>query len=335
MPPRPKNRTTKPEATQSNLFVDALRFVALATKDEGSINETHVHLYNGWVTAFNGIIAAGQKITEEIYACPNNKLMIEALSKCGEHLSITQLDQNRLSIKSDKFKAIVPCIDPVLLSAAIPDMPVGVINDELKDGLQAVSVLVDQEPGQRVVTCSILLQKNSCIASNGNMIFEFWHGIDMPTLCIPKAIVEALAKCKKKLCKFGFSNSSVTFYFEDESWLRTQLIAGEWPDLKHILDQKSNAWPLPPDFYKALDAVAGFSDDGLVYFTKDTMHSHKAEGIGATYELAGLPQDLVFSIKQLGFIKPFVKEIDWHVHGSIPMTMFYGSKIRGAIAGRK
>lgn len=333
MPPRPKNRTTKTETASSNSFLSALKFVGAVTKDEGTPNEVCVHLHNGWVTAFNGIIAAGHKIEEQIFAAPNNKLLIEALSKCGENLSITQLDNNRLSIKSDKFKAIVPCIDPTLLSVPIPDMPIGIVNADLTFAMNAVSVLVDDE-SDRIITASILLQSGSCVASTGSVLFECWHGIDLPTLAIPKAIIQPLIKCGKKLVQFGFSQGSVTFYFEDESWLRTQLMAGEWPDVKKILDQKTNQWPLPQDFYKALDAVAPFANE-VVYFEKDIMRSHSTEGIGASYEVTGLPQGLVFSIKQLMMIKQHVKTIDFHVNGHMPMTIFYGDKFRGAIAGRK
>lgn len=333
MAPRPKKRTVS-EPIKSTSFVDALRFVGTVLKDEGFINETHVHLYNGWATASNGVLSAGCKIDEQIFAAPNNKLLIEALSKCGEHLSITQLDNNRLSIKSDKFKAIVPCIDPILLQVANPDLSIGIINDELKEAMKVVSVIVDED-SNRVVTASILIQSGSCIGTNGNIIFECWHGIDLPTLAVSKAIVQPLVKCSKKLVKFGFSQSSITFYFEDESWLKTQLFADTWPDVKSILDQKTNQWPLPADFFKALDAVAPFSPDGLVHFEKDIMRSHDFEGAGASYELAGLPQNLKFAIKQLMMIKPYAKTIDWHVNGHIPMTIGYGDKFRFAIAGRK
>lgn len=334
--PRPKSRTTKPDLPQSNDFVDALKFVSAVTKEDGSPNETHVHLQNGWVTAFNGILAAGHKIKEDIFAAPNNQLMIEALSKCNEHLSITQLDNNRLSIKSDKFKAIVPCIDPIVISVAIPDAPLASINDNFKIAIDAVGVLADDN-SEKIYSKSILMQSGSVVATNnGKILFEAWHGIDMPVMAIPKSIVQAIVKCPKKLFKFGFSHNSFTFHFEDESWLRTQLFADKWPDLKHILDQKSNPWPLPADFFKALDAVAPFSIDDTIYFQKNLMCSHNIEGTGATYEVQGLPAGLIFSLKQLYQIKPHVKTIDFFAQGpNGPLTLFFGDNVRGAIAGRK
>ena len=328
---RPKKRTTETPPVKSNSFIDALKFISAVTKETGQPNETHVHLQNGWVTAFNGVLAAGQKIQEDLFCAPNNQLMIEALSKCGEHLSITQLDNNRLSIKSEKFKAIVPCVDPIILQVPIPDAPLGEVTDKLKTAIEAVGVLADDKAAQ-VYRASVLMRSGSVVATTGTILFEFWHGIDLPTIAIPKSFVQSLSKLSKRLTKFGFSQSSITFYFEDESWLRTQLYADQWPNIEEILSHKSNPWTLPQDFYKGLDAVAPFSIDETVYFKKDLMCSHSTEKEGATYEVTGLPGGLVYSIKQLYLIKQYVKTIDFFVEGKF--TYFFGDAIRGVIAGR-
>ena len=334
--PRPKKRTNEaiPE-TKSNAFVEALRFVGLVTKEVGPANETHVSLGSNWATAFNGIIAVGSKIIEDIYAAPNNKLLIEALSKCGEHLSITQLDNNRLSIKSDKFKAIVPCVDPQLMTIAVPDEPIAIINDRLKQAIEIVGILANED-AQSVVAASILLSKGSAIATNRHVIFEYYHGIDLPNgLALPKALVQPLTKNKKVLSKFGFSQSSATFYFEDESWIRSQFYAEPWPDVRPILDRSCNPWPVPADFWTGLAAVAPFSPDGAIFFHNGMLSSHTETGQGATFEVAGLPGGPIYSSRQLAFIKPYADKIDFLAPGPAgPMLMFYGPNIRGAIAGR-
>lgn len=337
---RPKKRTTETTANEpmkSNGFIDALKFVGAVTKDIGPPNETHVFLNNHWVSAFNGILAAGHKVAEDIYVCPNNKLIIEALSKCGEHLSITQLDNNRLSIKSDKFKAIVPCVDPTIMPLAIPDAPCAVIDDRLKAAIEAVGVLANED-AQTVVAASILLNNGSAIATNRSVIFEYWHGIDLPPgLALPKAVVQPLVKSSKKLARFGFSQSSATFYFEDESWLRTQFYAEPWPDIDAILGQKSNPFPVPADFFKALAAVAPFSGDGHVYFGNGVLYSSPSPDTGASYEVPGLPPGPVYNAKYLALIKPHAEQIDFVARGpgGSHMLMFFGPNIRGAIAGRE
>lgn len=333
---RPKKRITPIKETSNSSFLEALKFLSLVTKSVGAPFETHIKLENNTATAFNGVIAAGIKIEEDIYACPHNEMIINALSKCGEHLSITQLDNNRLSIKSDKFKAIVPCIDQSLLAQSTPDQNIATINDEFKTALEAVEVLTNPNALQ-IYGASILLNGQSCIASEaGKMVWEYWHGIDLPSkLAIPKVLAQILSKINKKLIGFGFSDKSATFWFEDKSWIRTQLFKQEWPNVDQPLNIKGNLWPIPSDFYKAIEAVAPFSEDGYLHFNSGVLRSHASDGVGASYEVYGLPAGPVYSARQLTLLKPHASVIDFMAPGTNgPCLVFQGSRIRGVIAGR-
>lgn len=316
----------------SNAFLEALKFVSAVTKDQGAIYDIHSHLKDGWVTANNGIIAAGQKIPEAIYAAPNNSLLVQALSKCGEYFSITQLDGFRLAIKSNKFKAVVPCTDPALMHLSLPDPPSCEIDDRFKHACEAVGVLASED-GQRIHLASLFLGNGTVIATNGAAVFEYWHGLPLPFgRAIPKHIVEPLSKCKKKLQRLGFSNSSLTFYFDDESWLKTQIYAEEWPDVGRILDQKSDPWPVPVDFFKGLEAVAPFAAEGRVFFKAGELSSHAETGVGASFEIPGLPKGPIFSTRLLALLKPHAQTVDF-VANNGTMLAFFGPSIRGVVCG--
>lgn len=327
---RPKKRIAEVAAVSNNSLLSALQFVGSVTNDIGPINETHIHLGANWATAYNGVIAAGHPIIEDIYACPHSKLIVEALSKCNDHISFTQLDAKRLSIKSGKFKAVIPCIDPTLLQLAIPDPPITPIDDQFKEGLSIVGTLPN-ENAQFVYLASILMNGYSLISTNGKVVIEYWHGINLPpTISLPKALVEPLTKTNKKLAQFGYSQSSVTFYFDDGSWLRSQLYKEAWPDMGLILDRPSNAWPLSGDFWRGLDAVAGFSESGFVYFDAGVLRSHDNAALGASYEVAGLPKGPAFPAKQLALIRPYATRVDFLAKDCL---IFFGDRVRGCIAG--
>lgn len=332
---RPTKRTAEP--IKANGFIDALKFCSYATQKDGSPNQTHVLLKDNWAVAFNGVLAAGHPIQEDIYGAPHNETMIAALSKCGENISITQMDANRISIKSDKFKAIVPCIDPTLLEGATPDNFIAPIDDRFKEAIKAVGVLAEDD-ADNVVTASVLMQGGSLFATDRKVILEYWHGLDLPpNLALPKSVVAPLVKTNKRLAGFGFSNSSATFYFEDQSWIRTQFYAEKWPNVSHILDTKHNCWPIPVGFWEGVAAVAPFSDDGNLYFFTGMLRSHPNEAVGASYECSGLPNGPIYSAKQLLLLKPHAKTIDFIAPGianSSYKLMFFGDNIRGAIAGR-
>lgn len=326
-------RPSKPSANQGiNPLVDAVRFVSLVTKDEGAPYEIYSIMYQGQLIAHNGTIGAGHKMPENLHCAPHTNLFREALSKCGEAYSLELTDKG-LQIKSGKFKAVVPCADYLEGGVSyIPDPPMYSINDTFVKALQAVGVLTN-EAGQHIVTASILMNQGSLIASDLKIIFEYWHGLELPYgASLPKAVVGPLAKSSKKLVKFGFSNSSVTFYFEDESWLKSQIYADRWPDIQKVLNKKANMWPVPTGFWEALEAVAPFSKDGLVYFAAGRLASHRQEGAGASFDVPGLPAGPIFSARSLRLIQPYAEQIDFAVEGD-KMLMFKGQNIRGAIAG--
>lgn len=330
-----KPRTPKVPETSPKLL-EALRFCGSILSDKGAPVETHVVLNNKTATAFNGILAAGCYIDEDIFAAPNNSLMIEALSKCGQNYSLVQLDNGMISIKGSKFKANVPCLDPSQLPSALPDQPAIKITNDLIKAIEAVGVLATED-AQRVVAASILIRDDTCIATNGAILFEAWHGFKLPTIAIPKAFVGPLTKQSKNVSWIGGSQNSISVFFEDNSWLRTQLYAEQWPDVDAIINKPANYFPIPSGFWEGLAAVAPFSVDGMVYFDDGLIRSHASDGVGASYEVKGLPKGPIFNYKYLSLIKPHAQQIDFLAQGTTQnttMLMFVGEKIRGALLGR-
>jgi len=328
---------SKTEAAKSSLLT-ALEFCSCVTEKLGASYETHIGLRGNWAIAFNGIVAAGSPITEDLTCHPHNLLLIEALSKCDDNFSLTQLDNDRLSVKSGKFKAVIPCLDPNLMQSAIPDPMIVGISNKFKEAVEAVGVLAS-ENAQHVLTASVLMNGQSVISTNRVMLLEYWHGLDLPpNIPLPKQFVAALVKQKKNLIGFGFSRSSATFYFDDNCWLRTQLYSDEWPDVGNILNRQANLWPIDPNFFKAVEAIIPFSEDGNIYSDTNLLMSHADHSVGATFECNGIPKGFVYPAKQLMIMKPYVRKIDFMasgVHDSSYCLVFYGDAIRGVISGRQ
>ena len=295
--------------------------------------EHHVVLKDGWAMMHNGVIAAGERISENLNVCPHNDLLIQALSKCGTNVSFTELETQRLSIKSDKFRAIIPCLSLYDIAIPSPDPICAAVDDRLKEAVRAVSALSDVDP-LRVVMASILLDHGSAYATDGHVMIEAWHGIDLPPkLALPKAIIAPLTKNAKKLKGFGYSQSSCTFYYEDDSWVKSQFYATEWPDISRIANTPSQQETIPEAFFDGLSAIEKFSDDGYVYFDDGDLRSHRTADEGASYEIIGLPKGPIMKIANLKMIKPYVKTVDFLARDG-KMTVWYGGNIRGAIMGR-
>lgn len=336
MPPRPKKPSEK---SKTSALADALNFFSSIFKEQGTVYETHILLQNKTAVAYNDFLSAGAVIEEDIYAAPNGKILQNALAKCGQENYNLIVDGAKIVIKAGKFKASIPCTDPALLSNRWPDNPSHTIDDSFRSALEVMSLIKPELNAQKVHLLAFLLNSQSCISTDGKILLEYWHGLNLPTLPIPKIIIEPILQNKNKLVSMGFSDNSVTFYFDNNSWVKSQLCAGQWPmeNMEGIMNVQSNPNPIPPDFFKGLDAIQSFSE-GTVTFDHGLLCSHSSPETGGTFEVAGLPKGPVFSIKYLSAIRGIATKADFavkspYLSGNGYMCYFFGDKVRGVIAG--
>lgn len=328
-------RARKPKATKepsgAQSLIKALQFIALAQKPQGTNYQTHCLINRNWAVAFDGVLTIGTKIEEDVTACPKTVDLLAALQKCGPTVAISQLNDFVLSVRSDKFKASVECIDFASMPIVGPDAPTHAANDTLREGMAALAWLAT-EGAQDAFCAALLLQSGSIVGTNRHVLLEFWHGLELPChLLIPKAAINALAKTDKKLVAIGFSDISCTFHFEDESFMRTSIFMDRYPHYQSIFDAGTalEVTPQPPDFYTALAAVSGFAESKFVFMCGDKMQSHQQAERGATYDIAGIPASMSFDSTYLKQLEPHFK----NTKVDKTRIFFQNGVVRGAIMG--
>lgn len=329
MTPRPRG-LGKREAETSAL-VEALRFISLAQKSDAKAFpcQHHCIMENNAVIGFDGNMAMCARIEENVSICPETFKFIDALIRCGQSFQLTQLDNNKIKIANAKFGVHVDCMARGDLPSIAPDPNIAPANDELKVALATVCSLANDK-AEKFVETTVLVKAGSVAATNLFVMLEYWHGIDLPTMTLPKATAVALTKIKKPLVGFGYGGNSATFHFDDGSWLRTQLHSQAYPDIGRVLDKQSNAWPLPPNFYEAVRALEPFTNEqGTILFSQNALRTHSQEQTGAVHEVIGIPQNLRFKAKHLLLAEPHIKKIDFL--GKDGIALFFGDKVRGAI----
>lgn len=331
MAPRKKKDQPAPETAA---LIEAIAFCSTAQQEVGTANETHIILQNKTAMTFNGIIAVGTSTDfPDIRTCPHTLQLLAALKKCKAEYSITQTEAHQLVVRSGQFRAIVPCLKIEDMHMTWPDNPVAVINDTIKEGFAALNPLI-AEKSQHVITASLLLQGGSMIATDRSLIAEFWHGIDLPPgLIIPKVAVNAIAKEKKKLAQLGFSNTSVTFWFEDYSWIKTQMHAEPWPDTSQFFVKPANPKPIAKKLVEAVEAVAPFTKDGFIYFGNESVASHRDNSEGATHDIPTLTfqgEAPIVGLKRMLTALTFATHIDFDAD---PNYMYMqGDRIRAVLS---
>lgn len=326
-------RARKPKepakSTVGNLIA-GLEFVLVAQRENGEPRQTHCVLHDKWILASDGGLSAGCPIQDEINAVPHTRSLLKALKRAGEgQVTVVQLPSGKLSIRGGKFTAQVPCLPPDHVGIVAPDPQIALLTNDIKAAFAATFPLTN-ETAPEPRNAGVLLQAMTCVGTNGYALVEYWHGIDLPpNLLIPKASAKAVAECKKNLTGFGFTDRSVTFHFEDGSFLKTALFEPKYPDYQRIINVPVNPWPIPPDFFTALDVVAEFSDNHLVFFDTNVMKSSKVEGEGATYQVDGLPGGMGFNEKYLNLCRAQMERVDFQKD----QILFFTEHSRGIVRG--
>lgn len=325
----------KEQSAETIALIKALEFCATAQKDQGLPYQSHIILRSKTAQAYDGVLTTGIGIEfADVNTAAHTVQLLAALKKCKAEHSITQLDNGQLVVRSGAFRAIVQAMNPDDLqsNALWPDNPIAPIDDRLKAGFQALSPLV-QESAPHVVTTTLMLQANTMMATDRVLFAEYWHGIDLPPgLVLPKAFLTAVLKCDKKLTQFGYSENSVTFWFEDYSWIKTQRHSEPWPDTSHIFNFIPTVEDIPKKLREAVESVAPFSQEGAVYLNQGEVASHLDNATGATFDCDKLPGGQIFTIKRLLACLDFANKVDWNT--SRLGSYFQGDSIRAMLSKR-
>lgn len=312
----------------------ALDFLSLAFK-AGDTQSMYCNMDLGFATAFNMIVAVGTAIEEDLCACPHVGLLLAAIARCGEQYSITQLSTQKLLIRSGDFHAYIPCIDPSTLSWTAPDALAAPLDDRFMEALTKVADLAVAK-SESVLECSIQLNNCSVIATNRRVIMEAWHGLSFPDgLLIPKVAFTKLNKIKKHMKGFGFSANSVTFYFDDGTWLLSRLFQDKWPPaVQSHLQHDIAAYPIEESFFVAARKVFPFSSTSRIYVEGNLVSSHpfhvKEEGSGLALAFEGARfEPRSYFGDDLIFVSEFA--LKWDANARPDGTMFFGDNLRGLI----
>ena len=328
---RPPGSTNKKGNKVVDNLVAALDFIAPAVKDVVYIGPDHVE-------AFNGLLSIGMPIQSGIERlCPNYNLLRAAIKRAGETPSLTKLDNERLGVYGGKFRAVVPCMPEDQVTLADQNEKKYPTDDLIKQGFELLNPIV-KDGGKTMVEASLLLQADTMVASDRHIMVEFKHGHNFPKVVLPKAFLNAVINCKKKLIMFGYGEvqGTITFWFEDNSWIQTQLFQEDWPNYAGVFSTEFDVFnirPVPEHMFTAIEALSEFAQDGDVFFGEHSIRSHDNIAVGASYEFGNSPAiNVAFNAKRMLMFSKFT-HVDFSQNGK---ALFYLDQpmMRGAIVQR-
>ena len=210
-------------------------FGAVSTKDVVPIL-THVLIYKGRMQGGDGTIAIDAPFDCAIEPCavPGQKFL-NAAKACKGAPKLTITPGGKLSIKQGSFRALLSTLPADSFPVDAPrgeDIPVPV---DLLSVLKKLRPFISQD-ASRPWSTGLLLSSGFAYATNNVILARVplaWYG---PKIVLPVSAVDALIDLRELPSTMWVEEgSSVSFKYNDTSWLKTQLKNGDWPDVAKML----------------------------------------------------------------------------------------------------
>lgn len=317
-------------------MLKSLKFCAGSiAKKEYVPSLTHFVIEHGTVRGFNGVLALSSPIPFDIACRPKAETLIKAISMCDETIQLGLTPAGRLSVKSGSFKAFIDCIQMDTPHLLPEGQIINFDGEALLAGIKAVAPFIGDDASRRWAN-GILVEKQSLFATNNIMLVQYWLGIDFPCVVnIPQAAIKEMLRINEAPSYAQITDTSITFHYEGERWLRTQLYSTtEWPDLGKILDRPSIQSPIDETIFKGLVVIKPFVDKlGTVLFADNKITTHVDENEGASFEVPGFNIEGKYNIEMLELLNGTAKTIDWS--GYPGPCLFQNGRLRGAVIGMR
>lgn len=315
-------------------MLDALRFVQGAVAKKDFVQAlTHFRIKDGTVMGHNGGLTLSAPIDLDLDVVPKAVSFVKAIQTCTETISLGLTAAGRLSVRSGKFRAYVEC-----LPDGFPDITPEGETVAFKPGIVKALKLLEPfigEDASRPWARGVLFRGQSAFATNNVILVEHWLGYDFPRqINIPQKAIAEMIRIGDDPTHMQVAENSVTFFYEGDRWLKTQLYSLDWPDLGKVLSRPANPIEPPVGLWDAVESLAPFTDKlRRVFLSEGVVTTVQTEGDGASIDVPALKTRGIYNVDYLLEVAKVAQVID--LAGYPGPAMFFGEGIRGAIIGMR
>lgn len=246
-------------------MINILNFVrgSVSSKDILPILQ-NFHIYDGRIQGTNGRLTIDAPCPElkgmhfTVSAAP----FLKAVDACdGEPVLKIKDDGGKLQISRGKFKAILPLDDhsayPIQKIEGEQGISGGInLMTELK---QLITFVGDD--AQKPWACGILFRKGLAVATN-NVVFAAMPGYTFPEdINLPSFAADELLRVNAAIVGFRATKNNVTFEFENGSWMKTSILALDWPDVARFMPTEVIGTKIGTDLINDIRRILPFCPD--------------------------------------------------------------------------
>lgn len=191
----------------------------------------------------------------------NADRIIAAWTACKGEAEATCSDANLL-VKAGRVRARIPLADPGVYPRTGPTAKTNHTAPGVARLLARLQPFVATDASKPWAT-SICLKDGFAYATNNVVLCRVPFPTVLPaTVNLPSSVFDAII-AKGEPVDMGASEDSVTFYFEDGVWIKTGLIAGDWPTgvVDKLVGSLPDDWATPhPELGAMLTTASKMAD---------------------------------------------------------------------------
>lgn len=318
-------------------MIKAIKFISSAigrNRGGSPSNDTRFAIVTeGKITLSNGVITCCAPIDTDITAYPDAKLFAKAVTRCKGDATMYLTEAGRLCVRSDGFKAFIDCL-PYRYELGEPVGDVYKLPSNFIDTISKLCSFIGENEAQPW-TNGLLLQGQSCFATNNVVLLEAWLGdVNLPPTLVPKNCIDELIKIKEPPVSIQISgNYSATFNYNGGRWLRANLTGAKWPDVVTMLNNGAAATggmqAVNKDMVATISDARAFveGDHGHLFLASGTVSTSPVPGDGVELGAPCIIHSGRYNAKQLLAVLSIANMIDLSMYPKpIP---FYGEAVRG------
>jgi hypothetical protein len=321
-PKKVKDAETNPAAD----IIAALAFIKSAVGEEAAF--AHVRFDSGRVMATDGKMSAGCLIPgNDLDCCPQYEGLAAALKRATGSVAFT-VNGGTLTIASGRLTVRVPCLDVADMTPVAPQGARIAVGERLRKAF-AIAGTLASEASDDYIEASLLLEAGTCSGTDRKLCVQYYHGINMPRMVVPKRFTQAIVRTPKEITGLGFEwsdehncPSSVTIWFKDNSWIKSICYFNPWPveQINKIFNTPLQFEDTPDGFFEGVEALAEFTKSNRLAFNDNYLATEYVTEQGSHFEVKGLKGLHAFNVEYLKEIKPWTTKIDYQ---SVPHMLYF------------
>lgn len=295
---------------------------------------THFKIEGGHVRSYNGAMAISSPIAFDIDCVPKADQLVKAIQQCEDTIQLSMTAGGRLRIQSGNFRAFCETVDH---DTAHP-MPAGdevhFNGEKMLDACKTLLPFIGDD-ASRPWTNGLLLMGHSAFATNNVIVLEYWLGSPFPEIVnIPRNCIRELVRVDEPPTHMQYDERSITFHYEDQRWIRSQLLETTWPDVAKILNKESSPKPLPDGLFEGIETLKSLEGvSASIYFQDGLLRTSLEEFTGGVYEVPGINFEGKYNVAIFNLLKGVIDRADFTTYPE--PCMLFGPNVRGAIIGMK